>query len=185
MNCKTDRLHFRDFDFSYTDELFAMDNDPDVMNFINGGLPVARIGFEDIVRTLLEKLSRLDGYGAWPAHEIESGEFIGWFCLQPDRHFENEIETGYRLRKKFWNKGYATEGATEMLKIGFKERGLEKIIAHTLAGNIRSQRVMKKIGMTLEKSFVYNESTLPKWSEERRRALKFSISAEQYVGRKG
>ena len=48
---------------------------------------------------------------------------------------------------RFWNHGYATEGALALLRFGFEEVGLEEIVSFTVADNLASRRVMEKIGM--------------------------------------
>ena len=57
------------------------------------------------------------------------------------------VDVGWRINKKYWNKGFATEGAKKCLDYGFNTLGLNKIIATTPILNIKSIRVMEKIGM--------------------------------------
>jgi ribosomal-protein-alanine N-acetyltransferase len=57
------------------------------------------------------------------------------------------VEIGWRLRREAWGFGYATEAARECLRHGFEELGLERIYSFTAVPNVRSVRVMKKIGM--------------------------------------
>ena len=63
----------------------------------------------------------------------------------------NETEVAYMLDKDYWNRGYATKAAGISLGYGFKEAGLEWIIALALPENAASIRVMEKIGMTYKK----------------------------------
>lgn len=58
-----------------------------------------------------------------------------------------EIEVGYRLMKSAWGRGLATEGARAMLRYGFGERGLDRIVAVTHPDNAASQRVLRKLGL--------------------------------------
>jgi RimJ/RimL family protein N-acetyltransferase len=57
------------------------------------------------------------------------------------------VEIGWRLARAHWGKGLATEGARAVVRYAFETLGLQEIIAITVPANIRSRRVMKKIGM--------------------------------------
>ena len=60
----------------------------------------------------------------------------------------HRTEAGWRLDRRFWGRGLATEGALASLRYGFEERGLERIISMTVPENVASWRVMQKIGLT-------------------------------------
>jgi ribosomal-protein-alanine N-acetyltransferase len=80
--------------------------------------------------------------------ETHEGEFVGFGTLKHPNPEREEVEVGYRLMKKFWGQGYATELAIALLKYGFEEVGLERIIAVARPENKASLRVMQKAGMT-------------------------------------
>src|SRR5690606_553796 len=60
---------------------------------------------------------------------------------------------GYRLVRAFWGRGLATEGVRALIRKGFAELGLERMVATTYEDNLASQRVMQKAGMTLVRRF--------------------------------
>lgn len=64
-----------------------------------------------------------------------------------ESHFTPAVEVGWRLGSQYWNKGYATEGAKACVEYGFNQCGLKEIVSFTVPANIRSIRVMEKIGM--------------------------------------
>ena len=77
-------------------------------------------------------------------------DFIGWIGLWPigfDSHFTPAIEVGWRLLPEFWAQGYATEGAEASLQYGFDILKLDEIVSITVPANVRSKRVMEKLGM--------------------------------------
>ena len=80
----TERLFLRQFTMDDADLLFALDNDAEVMRYVNGGVPVPR---EDIVHDFLPAFlsyyERFDGYGFWAAIDKTSGRFLGWFHFRP------------------------------------------------------------------------------------------------------
>jgi RimJ/RimL family protein N-acetyltransferase len=58
------------------------------------------------------------------------------------------VEIGWRLAFEHWGQGLATEGARAVLSYGFETLGLEQIVSFTVPANVRSRRVMEKLGMT-------------------------------------
>jgi RimJ/RimL family protein N-acetyltransferase len=85
------------------------------------------------------------GWGLW-AVEAE-GEFIGFVGLNEPR-FRPGVEIGWRLARRAWGHGYATEAARAVLAFAFGELGLAEVISFTSTTNVRSQRVMERVGMT-------------------------------------
>jgi RimJ/RimL family protein N-acetyltransferase len=145
---ETGRLTLRRFTGSDADHLFALHNDPEVMEFLNGGKPTPR---EVIVR---ETLPAFIATGFFAAVEKPSGAFLGWFHLRARRGTpEDEPELGYRLHKPAWGKGYATEGSLALIDRAFRELGARRVFAQTMAVNVRSRRVMEKCGMRLARTF--------------------------------
>lgn len=60
----------------------------------------------------------------------------------------DEFDIGYRLMKKFWGKGYATEAAEACLELGFKQFKMKIIFGRAMPANIASVRVLEKIGLS-------------------------------------
>ncbi len=79
----------------------------------------------------------------------ESGELIGAISIMSIVE-DHQGELGYWMGAPYWNKGYCTEAAREMLRYGFMERGLNRIHASYFARNPASGRVMEKLGMSYE-----------------------------------
>lgn len=90
------------------------------------------------------------GYGLFAVDRLDRDEFIGYVGLSRpsfEAWFTPCIEIGWRLKASAWGCGLATEAAKEVLRFGFEEVGLERIFSWTAVVNIRSERVMQKIGM--------------------------------------
>lgn len=78
------------------------------------------------------------------------GDFIGFVGLHRfafDVDFAPGIEIGWRLAPEVWGRGYAPEAATACLGYAGNVLGLETVYSFTSLPNLRSQRVMRKIGM--------------------------------------
>jgi RimJ/RimL family protein N-acetyltransferase len=143
---ETPRLSLREFRADDADNLYRLHRDPRVMRYIGDGSVGTR---ESVAMALARAASHYRNYpglGIWPAAERESGEFIGWFCLKYVPHTV-EIEVGYRLLPQAWGYGYATEGASELIRYAFEVMGLYRVIGLTNPGNTASQRVLLKAGM--------------------------------------
>ncbi|MGW4468130.1 GNAT family N-acetyltransferase [Nonomuraea sp. NPDC004354] len=152
---ETERLILRRLTPDDLDNLVELDNDPDVMRFLNGGKPVAREEIRDVtLPRLLAYYERPGGFGFWAAEEKATGEFIGWFHFRPQRDAPpGEIELGYRLRRPAWGKGFGTEGSRALIERGFTEQGVERVTAFTMSVNTGSRRVMEKSGLRFVRTF--------------------------------
>ncbi len=129
--CPNDRTDFIDLEL-----------DPEVMHFLNGGAVDHENTDQDDVTFLMPRGT--EPY-VWTARRKDDGGFVGWFCLFPQSKTLAEI--GYRLQRKAWGQGLASEGASALVNWGFRVAGYEKIEASTMSVNHGSRRVMEKIGM--------------------------------------
>jgi RimJ/RimL family protein N-acetyltransferase len=102
----------------------------------------------------LRSYERFEGFGVWASFERSTGEFLGWFEFYPWKDAgPDEVELGYRLRKSAWGKGYATEGSRALIRKGFTELGVQRVVAETMVVNAASRRVMEKAGLTHVRTF--------------------------------
>jgi RimJ/RimL family protein N-acetyltransferase len=153
---ETSRLTLRRFTEADEDNLVELDGDPEVMRFLSGGKPTPREEIRGrVLPTLFDFYERFENLGYWAAQERATGRFLGWFHFRPGRNEprEDEIELGYRLRRPAWGKGYATEGSRALVRKGFAELGVERVVAETMTVNLGSRRVMEKTGLTLVRTF--------------------------------
>jgi ribosomal-protein-alanine N-acetyltransferase len=63
------------------------------------------------------------------------------------------VEVAWRLSRRYWGQGYATEAARASIEDGFRRVGLKEIIAITVPHNLASRRVMERLGMTRSGEF--------------------------------
>ena len=143
---QTLRLDLREFTHDDFDDLMRLDSDPRVMKYINGGKPATQKEVEAALARVTRYYRSWYGLGVWHAVRRDTGAFIGWYCLKycPPTC---DVEVGYRLMQRAWGQGFATEGATELVRYGFDDLGLQKIIGVTHPGNRASQRVLMKAGL--------------------------------------
>ena len=151
---ETERLILRRFTEDDGDNLFDLDRDPEVMRFLNGGHPTPRnVMDNEILPRFLQYYERFEGFGVWAAIEKSTGDFLGWFGFRPPEGGTEPVELGYRLRRSAWGKGYATEGARALIRKGFTELGVQRVVATTYQDNLASRRVMEKAGLTLVRTY--------------------------------
>jgi RimJ/RimL family protein N-acetyltransferase len=132
-----------------------LDSDPDVMRYLSGHASTP----EDVEAGHARRVAaaeKVDGLGFWVG--LVEDEFVGWWTLQPahgpDQPDDPGVaDLGYRLLQRYWGRGLASEGARELVRYGFDDVGLDRIIAQTITVNARSRAVMERIGLTYVRTF--------------------------------
>lgn len=153
---ETERLVLRRFNEDDVDNLFLLDNDPEVMRLTRGGKPTDQkiernIIINEIIVKLLDYYRIYENYGFWAVIRKQDDIFIGWFHFRPMPDNTEEIDLGYRFVRSAWGNGYATEGSCALIEKGFNELTIKKVSARALPQNKASIRVMEKAGMSFEK----------------------------------
>lgn len=152
---ETERLILRRFTPDDVDVATALDADPAVMRYINGGRPTPRDEIRDVyLPAWIAYYEAVDRYGFWAAIEKRTGRFLGWFHLRPrEGDPDEEPELGYRLIASAWGLGYATEGSRAVIRKAFEELGARRVYATTMVVNVASRTVMEKAGLRLVRVF--------------------------------
>lgn len=168
---RTERLilrHWREADR----ELFArMNRDPFVMEHFPALL--SREESDALVDGILKHITR-HGFGLWAAELRDSGSFIGYIGLAVPRFeaaFTPCVEIGWRIAAEYWGRGLATEGARAVVRFAFEELKLPELVSFTVPANVRSRRVMEKLGMTHDSCDDFNHPLLPEGHPLRRHVL--------------
>ncbi len=150
---ESERLFFRRFTIEDLPMLIEQRSDPDVNEFL-GGTKLQNP--EALAKRIRFYMSCYESHGFGMCAMIwkPSGEMIGSAGLQP-LDGTDEIEVGYSMIKEFWGKGIGTEAARAWLDHGFRNAGLDRIVAVAHTGNLASRRIMEKLGMEYEKAEVH------------------------------
>ena len=149
----TSRLLLRGWRPEDLDPLAALDADPDVMRHIGDGSTRTRAQTSATLERIEGHWSE-HGYGLFAVDLGSTGEFIGWIGLATPNLLPEvmpTVEIGWRLARAYWGAGLATEGAQAVLRFGFIDRGLERIVSIRNVANHRSGRVMSKLGMQFDR----------------------------------
>lgn len=140
---ETSRLIVREFTLSDAQMMYDLNSDPEVVKY-TGDLP-----FESVeeAKVFLEnyKEYELNGFGRWAIITKSDKECIGWCGLKREK--EHGVDLGFRIFRKHWNKGYASEAARACLNYGFNQLQLSEIIGRVVSENAASVKVLEKLGM--------------------------------------
>lgn len=146
----TSRLVLRPADRADLDDLVGLDADPEVMRYVSGGVATPREVIENWILPRAQACMRNRSGGMWAVIDRVHGSFFGWLLLRTPRHSSTpELELSYRLRRDAWGMGVASEAATALIDMSFREIETQRVFASTTVANVASRRVMEKVGMHL------------------------------------
>jgi len=142
-----------------------LDSDPEVLRFISGRAHTR----EEVERAHAERMAlgrkvpglgyfmafgtRQGAAGSTPPETEQAGHFVGLLMLPPAHGPDQPDDPtvaglGYRLLRRYWRRGLATEASGELLRHAFETVGMQRVIAQTMAVNAASRGVMKAVGMS-------------------------------------
>ena len=179
----TGRLLLRTWRESDLAPFAALNADPRVMEFFPKLL--TREESDRRVDQIKDHLDR-HGFGLWAVEVKGVADFIGFVGLNVPTfiaHFTPCVEIGWRLARAQWGKGYASEGARAALAFGFDRLGLAEIVSFTAVSNLRSRRVMERIGMQHRAAEDFDHPKLPEGHKLRRHVL-YRITREAWEDQK-
>ncbi|MDT5023820.1 MAG: hypothetical protein QOE61_246 [Micromonosporaceae bacterium] len=152
---ETGRIRLVPLSNEHLEHEVELDSDPEVMRYLTGRART-REEVEAIHRQRLAAADIVPGLGFWAG--FVDGEFVGWWILEPpQRPDQGEVagqaELGYRILRRYWRQGLASEGARELIRYGFEDLGLNRIFAETMAVNVGSRATMASVGMVYVRTF--------------------------------
>jgi RimJ/RimL family protein N-acetyltransferase len=150
---RTERLLLRPATPDDVEPMLAVLSDPEVVRYLSGTTSTR----EEVEGRIQRKMAHQaeHGFSTWTVEVTQTGEVIGDTGLQLLEQTGPEVEIGWRIARRHWGRGYATEAALAALVFGFEEIGLERIVAVAHPENVASIRVMEKIGLTFVRNGVF------------------------------
>jgi len=176
---RTERLLLRQWRDSDRDPFAALNGDPVVMEHFPALL--TRAQSDALVDRIAGSITDR-GWGLWACESRTSDEFIGFVGLERagfEAHFTPAVEVGWRLAHRYWGQGFAPEAAARALEYAFEELALEEVVSFTAPVNLRSQRVMQKLGMTRDPADDFDHPLVPPGHPIRRHVL-YRLSASEW-----
>lgn len=150
---ESERLGFRQWKEEDKLPFAIMNSNNEVMRYFPNTL--SRQESDMFINRIVKHFEK-QGYGLWAVEVKETQEFIGFigfFNATFEADFTPCVEIGWRLDNRYWNRGYATEGAKVCLEYAFSKLKLSEIYSFTAQINEPSINVMKKIGLKEVGSF--------------------------------
>ncbi|MHB1535029.1 MAG: GNAT family N-acetyltransferase [Acidimicrobiales bacterium] len=158
---RTSRLLLRRWRPEDLEAFAAMNADLEVMEFFPA--PLERASSDALVGRIQAGFAEY-GFGLWALEVASSGGFIGFAGLSVpgfEAAFIPAVEIGWRLARRAWGQGYATEAATAALDAAFGPLGLGEVVSFTSVANLRSQAVMRRLGMIHDPAEDFEHPSLP------------------------
>jgi RimJ/RimL family protein N-acetyltransferase len=145
--------------------LWELDQDTEVMRYINGGerTAMARI-VEVMIPRMMSYRSPTQGYGIWQVRQGDNNAYLGWILIRPmDFHSDTpstvDAEIGWRFKRSHWGQGYAVEAASAIAAaVLAKNSQLRFLSAIAMPDNAGSIGVMRKLGMQFVKRFMHRDA---------------------------
>lgn len=179
---RTDRLLLRAWQDEDREPFARLNADPAVMERFPSLLD--REGSDALVDRIVGRW-RQGRPSLWAVEVPGRADFIGFVgLLEPSftAPFTPCVEVGWRLDAAWWGQGLATEGARAALAHGFGTLHLERVVSFTSVGNIRSRRVMEKLGLSHDSTDDFDH---PSVDASRRpdlvRHVLYSITMEEWA----
>jgi RimJ/RimL family protein N-acetyltransferase len=157
-----------------------LDSDPEVMRYLGGRARThAEVAASHARR--MAAAQKVDGLGFWVG--LVDDDFVGWWILQPahgpDQPRDPGVaDLGFRLLQSHWRRGLASEGARELVRYGFDDVGLDRIIAQTMTVNTASRAVMERIGLTYVRTYPTSTTEPVEGVEEGE--VEYEVTREQW-----
>ncbi len=156
---ETERLILRKIGMQDLEDLFEMDADPAVHQYIDNDPVTSKEQISKVIDMINRQYDE-NGIGRWAVVDKQTNECVGWCGLkyfrEPLNNHSNIYELGYRFKQKHWGKGYASESAAAMVTYGFATFDIATLYAMTHPENTNSIKVLQKLGFKLIEQFIYD-----------------------------
>lgn len=155
---ETKRLVLREILPSDAEGLFELDSDPEVHRYL-GNKPVKdKAKIFDIIAFIRQQYAD-NGIGRWAVVDKVTGDFMGWSGIKLETNttngHQNYYDLGYRLIRRYWGQGIATESAIASLDYGFQKLHINEVYGAASCENKASNKVLLKTGLRFVASFQF------------------------------
>lgn len=161
----TERLHFALLSEQDTQLLFDVDQDAEVMRYINGGKLTS---MQTIVEVMLPRMAQYRdverGFGIWQVRRTADNAYLGWVLIRPmgfnsATPSKDDVEIGWRFKREYWGQGVASEAAKAVADVVLANNpNVQYLSAIAMPDNAGSIGVMRKLGMQFIKRFMHRDA---------------------------
>ena len=174
---ETDRLTLRRYLATDYDDLLRLQSSPDVTRFLLYDPKTPEQVKESLAGRLTDVPMDTDGQALTVAVILrETGQHVGEVTMFVQNAEQRTGEIGFVFHPDFHGRGFAAEASIELLRLGFEELGMHRIIGRLDARNTGSANLLKRLGLRHEAHFVKNEFLKGEWTDE----LVFALLAEEW-----
>jgi RimJ/RimL family protein N-acetyltransferase len=174
---QTDRIRLVPLAEEHFELEVQLDSDPEVMRYLTGqGRTRAEVTRAHQLR--LATAEPVDGLGFWVG--FVDGQFVGWWLLEPPEGAERQAELGYRLLRRYWRQGLASEGARELLRHAFHDLAFDRVFALTMTVNAASRATMAAIGLQYIRTFPAEEGVADGPAGSEHGGVEYAITRDQW-----
>lgn len=145
--------------------LFEVDQDAEVMRYINGGTLTSMQTIKDVMLPRMAKYrDPATGYGIWQVRRQADNSYLGWVLIRPMGFNTatpslDDVEIGWRFKRSFWGQGYASEAALAVAKAVLgQNQHVKYLSAIAMPANEGSIGVMRKLGMQFIKRYIHQDA---------------------------
>ncbi|MGN9795901.1 GNAT family N-acetyltransferase [Streptomyces sp. OZ13] len=160
---RTPRLILRRWDDDDLVPMADINADPQVMRWVDDSSPHDLERTAEAIEQWEEEWDE-EGFGLFAVELLASGELAGFTGLSVPEFLPEvmpAVAISWRLGSQFWGQGYASEAAQATLEFALQDRGLDRVISISRAGDDASENVIRKLGMVLERETVHPEYGFP------------------------
>jgi RimJ/RimL family protein N-acetyltransferase len=182
MRLSSQRMILRSWTDADREPFAQMSENPQVMQHLR---PLATRAACDAWIDFQMKHESSHGFCLWAVELSQSNAFVGAVGLLHvgfASHFTPAVEIGWRIARKYWGQGLATEAARAALRFGFQEVQATELVAHAGIGNTRSHRVMARLGMAHNSADDFDRPGAAEGEPLRRQVL-FRLSRNTWLSR--
>jgi RimJ/RimL family protein N-acetyltransferase len=157
---ETERLLFREIHLTDIAGFFELDSNPEVHQYLDSPPVQNRQQVVEAIQFIRQQYMD-NGIGRWAIIDKKTNDFMGWAGLklitEPINNQVNFYDLGYRLIRKYWGQGIATEAANASLAYAFNTLRANEVYAHANCDNAGSNKVLTKVGLKLVETFIHHD----------------------------
>jgi len=158
---RTERLVLRRWRSEDRGPFAELNADPEVMEHFQK--PLNREESDEFVERIEAEFDEC-GFGLWAVEVPGRASFIGYVGLHRvpfNAAFTPAVEVGWRVAREQWGHGFVTEAARVSVRYGLDHVGLDEIVSFTTRGNVRSWKVMERLGMVRDPDSDFEHPNVP------------------------
>lgn len=157
---ETERLILREILPTDIEGMFELDSDPDVHRYLGNKTVCDKDQIVAVINSIRQQYID-NGIGRWAIIDKKTSDFIGWtglkFVTDLTNNHKNYYDLGYRVIKKYWGQGIATETAIASLNYAFDKLNADEVYAIADCKNVSSNKILTKVGLNFIEKFDLDE----------------------------